>query len=101
MNKALPYPGLAAPCGKDQPCLTSRPKEAPLICTSACPPSPSASTCIWYAIALSYMDPGVSMPALEKLRHLLVGFGAPLVLPLQSPTSHPHCQQTSGRVVGT
>lgn len=41
------------------------------------------------ATALSYIDVGISMPALERLRHLLVGLGVPLVLPLWSPMPHP------------
>lgn len=83
--RPFPTPALAALCSRDQPCLTRR----PLICVSAPPPHFLHLLAYRYATALSYVDVGVSMPVLEKLRHLLVGLGVPLVLPLGPPMPHP------------
>lgn len=82
--RPIPTLALATPCSRDQSCLTHR----PLICASA-PAHFLHLLAYRYATALSYMDVGVSMPVLEKLRHLLVGLGVPLVLHLWSPTPHP------------
>lgn len=40
------------------------------------------------ASALSFTDTGVTLPALERPSHLLVGLRMLLVLPLQSPAPH-------------